>query len=363
MRMIGPRPQARRLPADRRSWDGMVDLLLENGDTRRAPGQSASHSDPEPVPRPVQRAAASRRPLQPFLGLVEASDFRGTVKAARIPGPATADRSRRDHVVLETVRAAELPAGMGAPRCGDRVMIRRALGSAGPPSRGRPQAVDQQPGAEVGGADRRTSRVRRDRPDPDPRRARAADPRGGADHPGGGAVAKRAKMIAALALATCLVGVLVGDFVVYFLGYFYGEKVLSLPADPPAPDPGQRGPDQGLFSSPRVQDPDPGAVRGRLPDGGLPDGGHPQAPSAEALPDRPGGGLAEHLPDVRPGLRLRQPDPERDPGGPAVVHRGARREPRGSGWFTATTRAACGRGSRSGPRSSTARSRPCLPTT
>src|SRR4051812_26065717 len=41
-------------------------------------------------------------------------------------------------------------------------------------------------------------------------------------------LSKGGKMIAPLALATCLVGVLVGDFVVYFLGYFYGEKVLSL---------------------------------------------------------------------------------------------------------------------------------------
>ena len=42
-------------------------------------------------------------------------------------------------------------------------------------------------------------------------------------------LSRNGKMLPALALTTCLVGVLAGDFVVYFLGYFYGEKVLSLP--------------------------------------------------------------------------------------------------------------------------------------
>jgi membrane protein DedA with SNARE-associated domain len=40
---------------------------------------------------------------------------------------------------------------------------------------------------------------------------------------------RNGKMVAPLALATCLIGVIVGDFVVYLLGYFYGEKVLRLP--------------------------------------------------------------------------------------------------------------------------------------
>ena len=42
-------------------------------------------------------------------------------------------------------------------------------------------------------------------------------------------LSRNGKLLAPLALATCLLGVLAGDFVVYFLGYFYGEKVLSLP--------------------------------------------------------------------------------------------------------------------------------------
>jgi membrane protein DedA with SNARE-associated domain len=42
-------------------------------------------------------------------------------------------------------------------------------------------------------------------------------------------LSRNGKLLAPLALATCLFGVLAGDFVVYFLGYFYGEKVLSLP--------------------------------------------------------------------------------------------------------------------------------------
>jgi membrane protein DedA with SNARE-associated domain len=41
-------------------------------------------------------------------------------------------------------------------------------------------------------------------------------------------LSRNGKMVAPLALATCLAGVLVGDFVVYFLGYAYGERVLSL---------------------------------------------------------------------------------------------------------------------------------------
>ncbi len=42
-------------------------------------------------------------------------------------------------------------------------------------------------------------------------------------------LSRSGKMVPALALATCLIGVLLGDFVVYFLGFYYGEKVLSLP--------------------------------------------------------------------------------------------------------------------------------------
>ena len=42
-------------------------------------------------------------------------------------------------------------------------------------------------------------------------------------------LSRNGKMLAPLALATCLIGVLLGDFVVYFLGYYYGEKVVSLP--------------------------------------------------------------------------------------------------------------------------------------
>ena len=42
-------------------------------------------------------------------------------------------------------------------------------------------------------------------------------------------LSRNGKLLAPLAVATCLLGVLAGDFVVYFLGYFYGEKVLSLP--------------------------------------------------------------------------------------------------------------------------------------
>ncbi len=42
-------------------------------------------------------------------------------------------------------------------------------------------------------------------------------------------LSRNGKMLAPLALATCLAGVLLGDFVVYFLGYVHGEKVLSLP--------------------------------------------------------------------------------------------------------------------------------------
>jgi membrane protein DedA with SNARE-associated domain len=42
-------------------------------------------------------------------------------------------------------------------------------------------------------------------------------------------LSRNGKLLAPLALATCLIGVLLGDFVVYFLGYYYGEKVVSLP--------------------------------------------------------------------------------------------------------------------------------------
>jgi membrane protein DedA with SNARE-associated domain len=42
-------------------------------------------------------------------------------------------------------------------------------------------------------------------------------------------LSRNGKMVAPLALSTCLAGVLIGDFIVYFLGYYYGEKVLSLP--------------------------------------------------------------------------------------------------------------------------------------
>src|SRR5271157_1800013 len=44
----------------------------------------------------------------------------------------------------------------------------------------------------------------------------------------GAVLSRNGKLLAPLALATCLLGVLTGDFVVYFLGFFYGEKVLSL---------------------------------------------------------------------------------------------------------------------------------------
>ena len=129
----------------------------------------------------------------------------------------------------------------------------------------------------------------------------SADPRGGPDHPGRGPDAQRPDVRSA-ALATCLVGVLLGDFVVYLLGFFYGEKVLSLPADPTAVDPAARSPDQGLLPSARVQDPGLRPVRPGLPHGGLPDGRHPQAARAEAAVDRPGGGVAEHVADVRAGV-------------------------------------------------------------
>jgi membrane protein DedA with SNARE-associated domain len=42
-------------------------------------------------------------------------------------------------------------------------------------------------------------------------------------------LSRNGKMIAPVALATCLAGVLIGDFVVYLLGYVHGERVLSLP--------------------------------------------------------------------------------------------------------------------------------------
>ena len=85
---------------------------------------------------------------------------------------------------------------------------------------------------------------------------------------------RNGQMNGPLALASCLAGVLLGDLVVYFLGFFYGEKVLSLPADPPAADPAKGGPDQGIFPPARVQDPGLGPVRPRLSHGRLLDRRH-----------------------------------------------------------------------------------------
>ena len=73
------------------------------------------------------------------------------------------------------------------------------------------------------------------------------------------------KMWWPLALASCFAGVLLGDFVVYFLGYFYGEKVMSLPLTRKFLSPAREA-QIGLLPSARLQDPDPGPVRRRVPD-------------------------------------------------------------------------------------------------
>ena len=134
-------------------------------------------------------------------------------------------------------------------------------------------------------------------------------------------LSRNGKLLAPLAVATCLLGVLAGDFVVYFLGYFYGEKVLSLPLTRRLLT-RARSSDQGVFSPSRVQDPGAGTVRGRLSNGRLSHRGDLEATAAETLAYRPACRLAEHLPDVRPGIHLCPPDPERNPRDAAVVHSG-----------------------------------------
>ena len=96
---------------------------------------------------------------------------------------------------------------------------------------------------------------------------------------------RNGKLHGPLALASCLIGVLLGDLVVYFLGFFYGEKVLSLPLTAPALDPAKGGPDQGVLSPARIQDPGLGSFCPGISHGGLPDSRHFKAADLEAALD------------------------------------------------------------------------------
>src|SRR3954447_1892919 len=73
-KMIGPRPQARRRPAARRSWDGMTGLLLEIAACAAVRGAARRVGPPSPQAsgRPWERLDVPRlSPLQPVLGVVQ----------------------------------------------------------------------------------------------------------------------------------------------------------------------------------------------------------------------------------------------------------------------------------------------------
>ena len=86
-----------------------------------------------------------------------------------------------------------------------------------------------------------------------------------------------------LALASCLVGVSARRFGRLFPGVLLRREGAQPAPDPPAVDPAARGPDQGIFSPPRVQDSGLGPIRPGLPHGRLPDRRHPEAAGLEAV--------------------------------------------------------------------------------
>ena len=130
------------------------------------------------------------------------------------------------------------------------------------------------------------------------------------------------KMWWPLALASCFAGVLLGDFVVYFLGFVYGEKVMSLPLTRKFLSRAREAQIKGYFHRHGFKILILGRFAVGFRTGRLPDGGHPQAAGAEALPDRPVRGVAEHADRLRPRLRLRPPDREQLRPGEALADRG-----------------------------------------
>src|SRR5262249_49162696 len=138
-------------------------------------------------------------------------------------------------------------------------------------------------GIAVGGTTDRTARLPRDRTVAGARRPGTPGPRGGPDHRGGDPLEERADVVAAgpvfllrrrpdRRLRRLLPRILLR------------RKGPELPADAEVPHPRPRGADQGLFPPARVQDPDPWAVRGGLPDRRVPDGRDPQAAGVPAPP-------------------------------------------------------------------------------
>ncbi len=184
-------------------------------------------------------------------------------------------------------------------------------------------------GAGLGGRPDSQVRLLRDLLGPRAGRARAARPRGGADHPGGASSPAKGPCTGFPRWGRASPGSSSATSSSISSAIFYGEKVLSLPLTRKFLTQGPRGADQGVFPPPRGQDPDPGPVRRRVPDRGVPDGGHPPPADAQAVPDRPLRRVDQHAPDV-----LAWPTPS-----PARSSRGSRRPSitsrRPSAWLVA----------------------------
>ena len=105
-----------------------------------------------------------------------------------------------------------------------------------------------------------------------------------------------------LALASCLAGVLLGDLVVYFLGFFYGEKVLSLPLTRRLLTRQRETQIKGYFHRHGYKILVSGRFVPGFRNGRLSHGGHLEAARLEAAGDRRGGGVSDHISDVRAGV-------------------------------------------------------------
>ena len=170
---------------------------------------------------------------------------------------------------------------------------------------------------------------------------------------------RNGQMHGPLALASCLVGVLLGDLVVYFLGFFYGEKVLSLPLTRRLLTRQREAQIKGYFHRHGFKI----LVSGRFVPGfrtaAYLTAGILEAADVEAAVDRSGGGVADHVSDVRAGLCLCPPDSKRNPRGAAVGHRDRGAWAWRSGCLFGTTRPAAAPACRSVRRCWTATMSPC----
>ena len=126
LRMIGPRPQARRSPAARRSWDDMIVLLLEIAAHATFIGRAFDsgrnrHREPAQRSLPSARSRCACSYLDPSMG------FCGTLAANRI-GQERLVRSRsrdHDHAAGGLLRSAAI--GLTASVHGGRAPMTRPV--------------------------------------------------------------------------------------------------------------------------------------------------------------------------------------------------------------------------------------------